>query len=112
MTESHDPASAALVRRLAARVAAQHGADLAKMRRALGSSNATWVGDGIAVRITHVPADASAEIALVHALPHAVGHPRIVGAGSIQGHGWIVTDEVQGENLHEAWPTMTPTERQ
>ena len=104
--------TAALVRGLAAQVAAQHGADLTRMRRALGSSNATWVGDGVAVRITHTPVDTSAEVALVRALPASVGHPAIVGAGTIQGHGWIVTEKVRGQNLSEAWPTLTSAERQ
>jgi scyllo-inosamine 4-kinase len=104
--------ASALVRGFAAQVAARHGADLTRMRRALGCSNATWVGDGIAVRITHTPSDVDAEVALVRALPQAVGHPRLVGAGTIQGHGWIVTEEVQGQNLSEAWPTLTAEEQQ
>ena len=71
MTETHpldedrDPASAALVRAFAAEVAARYGGDLTRMRRALGYSNATWVGDGVAVRITHTPVDMAAEVALV-----------------------------------------------
>jgi len=97
---------------LAAEVAAQYGGDLNRMRRANGYSNATWVGDGVAVRITHTPVDMAAEVALARALPNEVGHPRIVGAGTIEGHDWIVTEEVRGQNLYEAWPTMTPAERQ
>ena len=54
----------------------------------------------------------AAEVALVRALPPEVGHPRILGAGTIEGHDWIVTEEVQGQNLHEAWSTLTPEERQ
>src|SRR5258706_2531168 len=111
LDEARDPASAAFVRGLAAEVAAQYGGDLKRMRRARGYSNATWVGDGVAVRITHTPVDMAAEIALARALPNEVGHPRILGVGTIEGHDWIVTEEVRGQNLHEAWPTMTPEER-
>jgi scyllo-inosamine 4-kinase len=111
LDEDRDPASAAFVRGLAAEVAAQYGGDLNRMRRARGYSNATWVGDGVAVRITHTPVDMAAEIALARALPNEVGHPRILGVGTIEGHDWIVTEEVRGQNLHEAWPTMTPAER-
>ncbi len=82
------------------------------MRRANGYSNATWVGDGIAVRIAHTPLDMAREAALVRALPGEVGHPGILGEGTAGGHGWIVTAEVRGQNLHEAWPTLTPTEQQ
>src|SRR3954447_11677545 len=107
------PTEAAVVRGLAAQVVAQHGGDLRGMRRALGISNATWVGGGLAVRIanTSVVDGMAAEVALVRALPPEVGHPKIVGAGTIEGHDWIVTEEVRGQNLHEAWPRLTPEER-
>ena len=118
-TETHwldqhrDPTEAAVVRSLAAQVVAQHGGDLRGMRRALGISNATWVGGGLAVRIanTSVVDGMAAEVALVRALPPEVGHPKILGAGTIEGHDWIVTEEVRGQNLHEAWPTLAPDER-
>lgn len=97
---------------LAAEVAADFGGDLTRMRRANGYSNATWVGCGIAVRIAHTPVDMAREAALVGALPREVGHPEILGEGTIEGHGWIVTKEVRGQNLHEAWVTLTPVERQ
>ena len=79
LDEDRDPANAAAVRGFAAEVAAQYGGDLTRMRRARGYSNATWVGDGIAVRITHRPVDMAAEVALARALPNEVGHPRILG---------------------------------
>ena len=62
-----DPTEAAVVRSLAAQVVAQHGGDLRGMRRALGISNATWVGSGLAVRIanTSVVDGMAAEVALV-----------------------------------------------
>src|SRR5204862_562803 len=76
-------------------------------------SNATWVGRGLAVRIanTSVIDGMAAEVALVRALPPEVGHPKILGEGTIEGHDWIVTEEFRGQNLHEAWPTLTPEER-
>lgn len=103
----------AAVRSLAAQVAAQHGGDLRRMRRALGVSNATWVGGGLAVRIASTPLvhHLAAEVPLVRALPPEVGHPKILGAGTTEGHDWVVTEEVRGRNLHEAWPTLTPEER-
>lgn len=111
LDQHRDPSSVVLVLGLATEVAARYGRDLARMRRANGYSNATWVGDGIAVRIAHTPLGMTREIALVRALPREVGHPTILGAGTIGGHGWIVTEEVHGENLHEAWPTLTPREQ-
>jgi scyllo-inosamine 4-kinase len=113
LDEHRDPTEAAVVRSLAAQVVAQHGGDLRGMRRALGISNATWVGGGFAVRIanTAVVDSMAAEVALVRALPPEVGHPKILGVGTIDGHDWIVTEEVRGHNLHDAWPTLTPEER-
>src|SRR3954464_9424884 len=108
-----DPTEAAVVRSLAAQVVAQHGGDLSGMRRALGISNATWVGSGLAVRIANTSGvdGMAAEVALVRALPPEVGHPRILDAGTIEDHDWIVTEEVRGQNLHEAWPTLTRDQR-
>lgn len=111
LDHDRDPSRAALVRGLAADVAARYGGDLARMRRANGYSNATWVGDGIAVRIAHTPVGMAREAALVRALPREVGHPEILGEGTAEGHGWMVTAEVRGRNLHEAWPTLTPAEQ-
>ncbi len=111
LDQGRDPISTAHVQRLAAEIATQFGGDLARMQRANGYSNATWVGDGIAVRIAHIPVDMAREVALVRALPREVGHPEILGEGTVEGHGWIVSTEVRGPNLHEAWPTLTPAEQ-
>jgi scyllo-inosamine 4-kinase len=113
LDKHRDPTEAPVVRSLAAQVVAQYGGDLSRMGRALGISNATWVGGGLAVRIANTPVVSSmaAEVALVRALPPEVGYPKILGVGTIDGHDWIVTEEVRGQNLHEAWPTLTPEER-
>ena len=111
LDQHRDPSDATFVRGLAAEVAARHGGELTRMRRANGYSNATWVGDGIAVRIAHTPVDMAREAALVRALPREVAHPEILGEGVAEGHGWIVTAEVRGRNLYEAWPTLTPAEQ-
>ncbi|MFD0560115.1 scyllo-inosamine 4-kinase [Stackebrandtia endophytica] len=112
LDQHRDPADAALVRSLAAEVAACFGGELTRMRRANGYSNATWVGEGIAVRIAHTPVDMAREAALVRALPREIGHPEILGQGTTEGHGWMVTREIRGQNLHEAWPSLTPAEQQ
>lgn len=111
LDRGRDAVSAARVRVLAADVAADHGVDLARMQRANGYSNATWVGGGIAVRIAHTPVDMAYEAALVRALPPQVGHPKILGAGVAAGHGWMVTQQVRGQNLEQAWPTLTSAEQ-
>lgn len=112
LDQDRDPISTALVWSLAAKVAAQHGGELARMQRANGYSNATWVGNGIAVRIAHTPVDMAREVALIQALAREVGHPEILGEGTTEGHGWIVSAQIRGQNLQEAWPTLTPAERE
>jgi aminoglycoside phosphotransferase (APT) family kinase protein len=111
LDEHRDPADAARVRALAAQVAERCGADPARMRRANGYSNATWVGDGIAVRIAHEQVEMMREAELARALPPAVGHPRILGVGVVEGHGWIVTREVPAQNLGEIWSTLDPSQQ-
>jgi len=111
LDQHRDPSEVALVESLAARAAARHSGDPARMRRANEYSNATRVGDGIAVRIAWTPVDMSREAALVRALPKEVGHPKILGEGASEGHGRVVTREVHGQNLAEAWPTLTPAEQ-
>jgi hypothetical protein len=111
LDRGRDPVTVARVQGLAAEVAARHGGDLGRMRRANGVSNATWVGDGIAVRIALTPGDTAQEVALVRALPEGVGHPRVLEAGVIGGHGWVVSAEVRGENLREVWSTLTPAQQ-
>lgn len=111
LDQHRDPNNTALVRCLASEVVAHYGGDLARMQRAHGYSNATWVGDGIAFRIAHSAVDMTREAAILRALPKEVGHPKILGEGTTNGHGWIVSAEIRGQNLHEAWPNLTPTQR-
>lgn len=112
LDQDRDPISTAVVWGLASKLSIRYGRKLERMRRANGYSNATWVGDGIAVRIAHTPVDMAREVALVQALPREVGHPEILGEGTTAGHGWIVSTEVPGQNLQEAWPSLTPAEQE
>ena len=107
LDQHRDPTEAAVVWSLAAQVVAQHGGDLRGMRRALGISNATWVGGGLAVRIanTSVVDSMAGEVALVRALPPEVGHPRILGVGTIDGHDWTMKRIRFLEALLEQDPT-------
>lgn len=111
LDHNRDPVSTARVWSLAARVAALYGGKLARMQRANGYSNATWVGDGIAVRIAYTAVDMACEVAFVRAFPEDVGYPEILGYGITEGHSWIVTREICGHNLHDIWPTLTPAQQ-
>ena len=109
-----DPAAVARVAAVAARVLARHGVDPASARRAPGWSTLTWLADGLAVRVAASPGpdDLLREARLAARLPRAVGYPRLVDAGTDDGHEWQLTEEVRGANLRELWPKLTWDDRE
>lgn len=113
LDKHRDEATVARVHRLAAEVAAAHGGDISRMRRATGYSNATWVGGGIAVRISCGPTEGvmASEAALIVAAPAGVGHPPLIAVGASDGWEWMVTREVSGRNLQDAWPSLSSGQR-
>src|SRR6266542_1272519 len=104
-----DPAAVERVAAVAARVLARHGVDPASARRAPGWSNLTWLAGGLAVRVAASPGpdDLLREARLAARLPRAVGYPRLVDAGTDDGHEWLLTEEVRGANLRDLWPKLT-----
>lgn len=103
-----DPAVVAHLTALAARILARHGVASGAARRAGGWSNLTWLAGGFAVRIAAESGtgDLLREARLAAELPPAVGYPRVVESGVIEGHGWVLAEEVPGVNLDEAWPGL------
>ncbi|MGW2511524.1 phosphotransferase family protein [Streptomyces scopuliridis] len=90
-----------------------HGADLGSARRGRGWTNATWLTDELVIRVATEPgtADLLREERLVRLLPAEVGYPTIVDSGVRQGHEWVLTRRVAGENLEEVWPLLDHTDR-
>jgi aminoglycoside phosphotransferase (APT) family kinase protein len=91
----------------------EHGANFDRVQRGRGWSNATWLSDQFVVRVATRPgaADLLRERQLVALLPPEVGCPPIVDAGVRQGHEWVLSRRVGGENLEEVWPSLDDTAR-
>jgi scyllo-inosamine 4-kinase len=90
-----------------------HGADLGGARRGRGWTNATWLTDDLVIRVasTPGPADLLRERRLAALLPVEVGYPPVVDAGVRQGHEWVLSRRVTGENLEEVWPSLDAAAR-
>jgi scyllo-inosamine 4-kinase len=99
--------------RVAEAVLREHGADIGSAERGRGWTNATWLTDELVVRVASRPGttDLLREEHLVRLLPPEVGYPSIIDAGVRQGHEWVLTRRVAGENLEEVWPSLDPTAR-
>lgn len=90
-----------------------HGADLSNAQRGRGWTNTTWLTDELVIRVATEPgaADLLREERLVKLLPAEVGYPTIIDSGVCQGHEWVLTRRVVGENLEEVWPLLDHTAR-
>ncbi|MFC5058697.1 phosphotransferase family protein [Saccharothrix xinjiangensis] len=95
-------------RRVAEEVLGRHGADFGSAARGRGWTNATWLTEGLVVRVAREPgsSDLLRETRLVALLPAEVGYPEVVDAGVRDGYEWVLTRRVAGENLEEVWPSL------
>ncbi|MGW5362935.1 nucleotidyltransferase domain-containing protein [Actinopolymorpha pittospori] len=75
-------------------------------------SNEVWLAEGIVVRMGRLGRNSlSREVALAPAIPAEVGYPEVLDHGILDGHEWMVSVRLPGQNLHEAWPHLQPTAR-
>jgi scyllo-inosamine 4-kinase len=72
----------------------------------------TWIAGGLVVRVA-APGDGDLlrEARLATFLPLKVGYPPVVECGVTEGHAWVLSREVPGVNLSEAWPALGWEER-
>jgi len=103
-----DPATIAKCARIAARILAQHQVDFSTARRGGGWSNATWVAEGLVLRISIEAGSGRIlrEAQLASILPPEVGYPPVAETGVTEGLEWVLTREVAGRNLGEVWPVL------
>lgn len=99
--------------RVAKAILREYGADFGSAERGRGWTNATWLTDELVVRVATRPGttDLLREEQLVRLLPAEVGYPPIIDSGVREGHEWVLTRRVTGENLEEVWPSLDPTAR-
>lgn len=78
-----------------------------------GESNHVWFAGDIVIRMATAPGpgDLLAEAELVTALPWTVGYPALIGTGLQDGHEWMATERIDGQNLGQAWPGLAPEEQ-
>lgn len=100
--------------RLAGRVLARFAVSespVARLER--GDSNLVWTTDDLVLRMSASPGSRNLirEAQLSELLPEPVGYPRVVGSGVEEGHEWIVTERIDGEQLEAKWATMSEESR-
>lgn len=98
---------------VAADVLSRYGVAFDRVHENTGFTNASWIGEGLAIRVA--PVDGvpqwSREVRLAQALPATVGYPAVVGHGVTGGHEWLVTELIDAVNLERVWPTLTTEQR-
>lgn len=86
----------------------RYGVDFTAAKRAGGWSNATWLGGGLALRLSVQQGKQSIlrEAQLAALLPLEVGYPPILETGVTDGYEWSLSKEVPGRNLGKIWPEL------
>ena len=91
----------------------QFGTSVTRASRVpFAQSNEVWIGENVVVRMGKLGRNSlSREVALAPVIPAEVGYPEVLDHGTIDGHEWMASVRLPGENLHEAWPDLQPTAR-
>jgi aminoglycoside phosphotransferase (APT) family kinase protein len=112
--EGRDPALVARLTQMAAEIFARHGVVLASTRRGGGWTNATWLADGLVLRIATEAGSQNLvrEAALAQHLPPQTGYPRLVESGTLDGYAFTLAELIPGICLGEAWPGLSWAERE
>jgi hypothetical protein len=99
--------------KIAADIFAHNGIDFARAKRAGGWTNATWLADGRALRLSFKPGSDAIrrEARLAALLPLEVGYPTVLETGITEGYEWCFSMEIAGESLGEVWPRRNWNER-
>jgi aminoglycoside phosphotransferase (APT) family kinase protein len=91
----------------------RHGVEADTVRRAGGWTNAVWLSQGLALRLSTGKGNLSLlrEARLARLLPPGVGYPRIVETGTSDGFCWSLVERLPGESLGNAWGGLGAGER-
>ena len=89
-------------------ILARFGTSVTRASRVpFAQSNEVWLAAEIVIRMGKLGRNSlSREVALAPAIPAEVGYPEVLDHGTIDGHEWMVSVRLPGENLHEAWPGL------
>ena len=99
--------------KIAADIFACNGIDFANAKRAGGWTNATWLADGRALRLSVKPGSEAIcrEARLAALLPLDTGYPTVLETGVTEGYEWSFSMEIAGKSLGEVWPGLNWNER-
>lgn len=78
-----------------------------------GWSNHVWLYREAVIRLAARVGCGSlaVEAEIVPRLPAAVGYPRILGTGMIDGYEWMALERLPGDNLAAVWESLRPEQR-
>lgn len=79
----------------------------------LGESNHVWFVGDVVLRMSARPGRSNllTEVRVVGALPASVGYPPVVACGIEDGHEWMATKRLPGQNLGESWKRLDGGQR-
>jgi len=99
--------------KIATNIFARNGIDFANAKRAGGWTNATWLADGRALRLSIKPGSEAIrrEARLAALLPLDTGYPTILETGVTEGYEWSLSMEIAGESLGQVWHGLNWNER-
>lgn len=88
-------------------------ADVPVQRIELGESNHVWFVDDVVLRMSARPGGSNllTEVRVVGALPAGVGYPSVVDCGTQDGHEWMATTRLPGQNLGASWQHLDRHQR-
>jgi scyllo-inosamine 4-kinase len=97
---------------LASRILARFDEDFDASVRQSGS-NEVWIAGQVVLRLGAAPGPGSLsfEARLASLLPPEVGYPRVLDAGLIEGHEYMVTSRLPGANLEAVWDQIPSAAR-
>jgi scyllo-inosamine 4-kinase len=101
------------IRAIAAAIYAEYGVDFATTQRAGGWTNAVWLADDLALRMSMTKQRESLlrEARLSALFPSAVGYPAVLATGMTDEIAWSLASRLQGTSLEEAWAGLHWEER-
>jgi hypothetical protein len=97
----------------AAGVAEQLGIVGVPVRHGDGWSNDVWLYDDAVIRVATRPGPGTLvrEAQLAARLPSAVGYPRLLGSGVMDGVEWMAQARLPGDNLANVWQSLDSGQR-
>ena len=101
------------LQKIANAIFSRHGVNPATLQPASGWTNAVWLSDGLALRLSKTRGDGRLlnEARLAGLFPSEVGCPAILESGSTDGFAWCLAVRLPGQSLGEVWDILSWEDR-